>query len=166
MFPIEPPQKPSKTHGKVIETKMQTELRSLSCQKIARIAKVHEKTCIKSVSIAILLLSQNTRKIYCFIIQATHLQICARKHVQKCDLTRIHITSIENTRENTCKTQFFIKPTQKLVKYSPPNPNCLRKHVQTATPCCPNSKNCEILKTFLNKSHLNRRITVKTREKC
>ena len=141
MFPIKPSQKPSKTHGKVIETKMQTELRSLSCQKISRIVKVHEKTRIKSLSTAILLLSTKHEENRLFHYSSDSLADLREKTRAKCDLTRIHITSIENTRENIRKTQVVIKPTQKLIKYSHSNPNCLRKHMQTATPCCPNSKN-------------------------
>ena len=113
MFPIEPPQKTSKTHGKVIETKMQTELRSLSCQKIARIVKVHEKTRIKSLSIAILLLSTKHEENRLFHYSSDALADLREKTRAKCDLTRIDITSMKSRQENMYKTQFVIKLPQK-----------------------------------------------------
>ena len=61
-----------------------------------------------------------------------------KKTRAKCDLTRIDITSMENRRENTYRTQFVIKPPKKLSKYYIPNPNYSRKHMQTATQSYPN----------------------------
>ena len=82
---------------------MQTEVRSLSCQKISRIVKVHEKTRIKSLSTAILLLLTKHKENRLFHYSSDSLADLREKTRAKCDLTRIHITSIENTRENTCK---------------------------------------------------------------
>ena len=116
MCPIELSQKQLKTLGKVIKTKIHTEPRRLSGQKIVQIVKVHEKTRVKWLSAAGLFSSTKHEENYIFDYSSDALAELLEKTRAKCNLTTIYITSIQNTRENTCRTQLGQQPGQKNIK--------------------------------------------------
>ena len=99
------PPKTSKTLGKVIKTQIHTEPMRLSGQKIVRIVEIHEKPHVKSLSVAGLFSSTKHEEHAVFEYSNNALAELLEKTRAKCNITTIDITNIQNTRENTCRTQ-------------------------------------------------------------
>ena len=97
--------KHSKTHGKVIKIKILTELRRLNSQNFIEIIEVHDKTRIKSLSVPSAFLLRKHEKNCTFDYSNKALVELFDETRAKCNVTRISLGSIQNTRENMCKTQ-------------------------------------------------------------
>ena len=137
MSPIELLQKTFKNIRKSYYNQNPQNLRRLHGSKIIEVVKVHKKIRIKSVSVANLFSSTKHSENGVLHYSTDGLAALLRKTCAKCNLTTNNITSIENTQENMCRTQFVIKPPPTTLqlfqsKYS------LRRHMQTATQRCPN----------------------------
>ena len=73
--------------------------------KSSKSSKYKRKTYVTSVSVASLFPSTKHKYFVCHF-SSDALADLLRKTDAKCDLKTINITSLENTQENTCRTQF------------------------------------------------------------